>query len=124
MTDSLDELKRKYNWHNTRLTTNLRDHANLYIAALEAALQDKPADPTCAFCNSSNITRHEETDTFIYGDATKGKPAIEVRANVIVTGCIDCGQQWTDGEQEDARTEAIVGALYNEILRMLSPRFQ
>ena len=32
-----------------------------------------------------------------------------------VSGCIDCGQQWTDGDQEEARTEATIGALYRKI---------
>lgn len=66
----------------------------------------------CVFCESENTTRHEDVETFTYG--ADGHPQLEIKANVIVSGCIDCGQQWTDHKAEEARTEAIINALYGK----------
>jgi len=70
----------------------------------------------CIYCGSENTTRHEEKDTFVYG--ASGNLQIEVTADVIVSGCIDCGQQWTDGDQEQIRSDAACAALYKRIAEL------
>lgn len=67
----------------------------------------------CVFCGSHNTTRSEEPETFTYGCSPR--PEIEVTANVIVSGCINCGNQWTDGDQEQSRSNAACEALYSQI---------
>ena len=73
----------------------------------------------CIFCGSDNTTRHEEVQTFTYGDSASG-PTVEVSANVIISGCIDCGEQWTKGDQEQVRSDAAAGALYVRITEFVA----
>ena len=89
---------------------------------IEVEMQRRIADDyKCPFCGSNNTTRSEETETFDYGDGNTF-PVIKVTANVLVDGCIDCGQQWTNGDQEQARSDAIINALAEKLKAVAPPQ--
>jgi Zn ribbon nucleic-acid-binding protein len=67
----------------------------------------------CVVCGSHNTTSIPDQETFTYGDDRTG-PTLEVTAEVVLHGCIDCGFQWTDETAERARAEAITNTLYGK----------
>jgi putative zinc finger/helix-turn-helix YgiT family protein len=58
----------------------------------------------CFNCGSSNLERKDLSQAFQYGSGTS---AVELKANMPVYTCIDCGYQFAGPEAEDARHEAV-----------------
>ena len=63
-----------------------------------------PANETCPACGKENVTTRGELQTFMYGVEDK---AVELEARVRVHLCADCGSEYTGGDAEDARHEAV-----------------
>jgi putative zinc finger/helix-turn-helix YgiT family protein len=58
----------------------------------------------CPNCERENVETSIERETFAYGE---GDSAPQVTADVPVRTCRDCGFQFTDGEAEEARHDAV-----------------
>ena len=58
----------------------------------------------CPNCESDNVTTTLELETFTYGEASS---AAQVTAEVPVRTCTNCHFQFTDGEAEEARHDAV-----------------
>ncbi len=75
-----------------------------------------PTHPSvrCPNCESNNVKTSVEEDAFTYGE---GSSAVQLTAAVPVRSCTNCGFQFTDGEAEEARHDAVC-----RHLRVLAPR--
>jgi len=75
-----------------------------------------PSQPAvrCPNCEGDSVTTTLERETFTYGE---GSSAAQVTADVPVRTCTICGFQFTDGEAEEARHEAVC-----RHLKVLTPR--
>jgi len=62
------------------------------------------ADVACPQCGQERITTRTETQRFQFG---RGEDAVELFADVPVRACGNCGFEFTDGEAEDTRHEAV-----------------
>jgi DNA-binding transcriptional regulator YiaG len=63
-----------------------------------------PLRMECPSCGSESVRTRIESQRFIYGE---GASAAELTALVPVRQCLDCEFEFTDGEAEDARHEAV-----------------
>jgi putative zinc finger/helix-turn-helix YgiT family protein len=68
----------------------------------------------CPNCESNNVNTTVERETFFYGE---GSAATQLTADVPVRTCTNCGFQFTDGEAEEARHDAVC-----RHLRVLTPK--
>ena len=78
--------------------------------------------PGCPVCGSERIQTSIETDEFAYG---AGPEAPQLRVQVTVKTCLDCGFQFTDDQAEDTRHEAVcrhLGVLAPREVRELRKR--
>ncbi len=75
-----------------------------------------PSQPSvrCPNCESNNVNTTVEHETFVYGE---GSSAAQLTARVPVRTCTNCGFQFTDGEAEEARHDAVC-----RHLRVLTPK--
>ena len=76
------------------------------------------SDKLCPNCQSSAVTEAIVTSTFDYG--CKPHPVIKVSVTEPVMACGDCGEEWTDYRGEEARSEAVIKALYTEVKSLLA----
>ena len=58
----------------------------------------------CPFCETGLIYERPDVDKFQYGADPYG---VILSADVIVTYCDSCGEQWTDWRSEEARHQAV-----------------
>jgi putative zinc finger/helix-turn-helix YgiT family protein len=63
-----------------------------------------PPPVCCPNCGSNSVKTTVERETFTYGD---GSSAAQLTADVPVRTCINCDFQFTDGEAEEARHNAV-----------------
>jgi putative zinc finger/helix-turn-helix YgiT family protein len=68
----------------------------------------------CPHCESEKVKTTTERQVFTYGEKDK---ATELEAYVSVRSCTNCGFQFTDGEAEDARHDAVC-----RHLKVLTPK--
>jgi putative zinc finger/helix-turn-helix YgiT family protein len=68
----------------------------------------------CPNCESNNVNTTIEPEPFTYGE---GSSAVQLTADVPVRSCTNCGFQFTDGQAEDARHDALC-----RHLRVLTPK--
>jgi putative zinc finger/helix-turn-helix YgiT family protein len=75
-----------------------------------------PSHPSlrCPNCECNNVTTTVERETFEYGE---GSSAAQLTADVPVRTCANCGFQFTDGQAEEARHDAVC-----RYLRVLAPK--
>ena len=75
-----------------------------------------PSNPSlhCPNCESDNVDTTIERETFTYGE---GPSAVELTAHVPVRVCKNCEFQFTDGDAEEARHEAVC-----RHLKVLAPK--
>jgi putative zinc finger/helix-turn-helix YgiT family protein len=72
------------------------------------------AELECPQCGQKAVTTRIETERFKYG---RGEAAVELSADVPVRVCGNCGFEFTDGDAEDFRHEAVC-----RHLAVLAPR--
>jgi len=63
-----------------------------------------PLSVRCPNCESNDVKTTLEHETFTYGE---GASAAEVTADVPVRTCTNCSFQFTDGDAEEARHDAV-----------------
>src|SRR5262245_14723151 len=69
---------------------------------LVCAMRDAPR--ACVSCDSPAVRLSQEEQVFPYGE---GKDQVMLRAVVPVWTCLSCNEQFTDGDAEEIRHEAI-----------------
>ena len=71
--------------------------------------------PNCPECGGSRIYISNKKETFEYGGFDI---FVDVTLNVPVLECNKCEFLWTDWRGEEARTEATIEALWEEVQRL------
>lgn len=71
---------------------------------IEKAVADATSPLSCPMCGHEDVRTTTIEDTFTYG---VGDDAVQITAVIPLRTCVKCGYQYTDGEAEDARQEAV-----------------